>query len=68
MARHRRQTEKVTVRLYEGDKERLNAYFPTQRYTKIIRELVHRTLRQLDEKLEVDNLPAPEVDLDGESD
>jgi len=51
MARPRAKTEKLSIRLYEGDKERLAAYYPELGYTKAIRELVHRTLRRMDERL-----------------
>ena len=36
---------KVTVRLYEGDIERINALYPDMGHNKFVRELVHAKLR-----------------------
>jgi len=60
MARPRRQLEKVTLRLYLGDKERVTSYFPEMGHTKAIRELIHRTLRKLDEELSEQLTDIPE--------
>lgn len=43
--------EKVCVRLRSGDRERLQSYYPTAGYNRVIRELVARHLKELDERL-----------------
>lgn len=43
--------EKVTVRLFDGDREALQNYYPSLGYNKAIRTLVRKHLRALDEKV-----------------
>lgn len=44
------QFEKVVIRLYRGDKDRLAAAYPTVGYNVVIRTLVSKHLRKLDER------------------
>ena len=39
---------KKTIRLYSGDAERLEEYYPKSGYNRVIRTLVRRHLRTLD--------------------
>ncbi len=43
---------KVSLRLYAGDKEKLQSFYPRLGYNAAIRELVRRHTRALDAKLE----------------
>lgn len=47
-----KELEKVTIRLEKGQRERLNSLYPSLGYTKVIRALVQRHLREIDEKAE----------------
>ena len=47
----RQDLEKVTIRLYTGDKEKINALFPTIGHNKMIRKLIRRTLKHIEEKI-----------------
>jgi len=40
----------IKLRIFEGDKERLAAYYPSCGYQKAIRLLVHAHLKKLDER------------------
>ena len=40
--------EKVTIRLYRGDKEALQKYAPELGYNGVIRHLVHKFIRTMD--------------------
>ena len=50
MPRPTENLEKVTIRLFAGDAERLQAYFPTVGYNRAIRTHIHRLLKHLDER------------------
>ena len=39
---------KVTIRLYVGDKERLDELYPEQRHNFIIRELIHKHIKKIE--------------------
>lgn len=69
--------EKVTLRLFLGDSERMNQYYTQSGYNKAIRTLVHKHLKILDEKvnakkaeLQAENNMGefPEVDLNERTD
>ena len=45
-----RPTEKVTIRLFVGDKEELQKLFPHVGYNKPIRHLIHNFIRRVGEK------------------
>ena len=42
--------EKVSIRLFKGDKARLDDLFPQAGHNRVIRELVRRTIRQIEER------------------
>jgi hypothetical protein len=44
--------EVVTLRLYQGDKDRLDEYYPQLGYNKIVRLIVRNHLQRLDKKVE----------------
>jgi hypothetical protein len=50
MARQKQDLEKVTIRLHEGDKDILEKYYPRSGYNPVIRQLVRRHIKQLEEK------------------
>lgn len=53
--------EKVTIRLYEGDKGRLSCYYPGG-YNHAIREIIHTMLRKLDDRNANETTPiAPKI-------
>lgn len=56
--------EKVTIRLEAGDTEALQSFFPTTGYNVVIRELVHKYVKQLREQQAgaVDRLPRIELE------
>lgn len=54
--------EKVTIRLYKGDADRLATYFPQLGYNRAIRDYIHKLLRSLDEKAQQKG-PLPELNL-----
>lgn len=59
--------EKVTIRLYTGDKDWLSAMFPNIGYNKVIRELVHKFRRGVEEKSnhqQTANIPEGNVEID----
>lgn len=64
MARIGSDKTKVTVRLYDGDAERLQRFYPTTAYSEVIRELVRQHLTRLEDRLSAKlskfNLPDPE--------
>lgn len=71
-SRSNRNLEKVTIRLNQGDSERLRAYYPNLGYNEAIRQLVEKHLRQLDERTQrrvQSSVPTPnlEEDLNGDS-
>jgi len=43
---------KVSLRLYAGDKERLQAFYPRLGYNAAVRELVRRHVKALEARLE----------------
>lgn len=43
--------EKKTIRLFKGDAEAMNRFYPQAGYNRAIRTLVHQHLRALEEKL-----------------
>ncbi len=43
--------EVVTLRLYKGDKEILNEFYPRAGYNRVVRILVRKHIRALQEKL-----------------
>jgi len=45
-----RETVKVSLRLFSGDTERLQAYYPKLGYNRVIRTLVAEHLKRLDAK------------------
>ncbi len=49
---------KVSLRLYAGDKERLQTFYPRLGYNAAVRELVRRHIKALEAKLEAENSPA----------
>ena len=51
MPRNKLDLEKVTLRLFTGDKSRLEDYYPTVGYNAIVRKLVHAHLKKLDERV-----------------
>ena len=56
--------EKVTIRLYIGDKERLRRFFPTLDYNRAIREIIKHALDRAEEKFNqqvVTKHPAPKI-------
>lgn len=42
--------ELVTIRLFDGDKKRLEEYYPSVGYNRVIRTLVRKHIKSLDEK------------------
>lgn len=46
----RMETEKVTVRLYKGDRDKLLMYFPSIGYNRALREIVRSFIRGVEEK------------------
>jgi len=40
----------VTLNLEEGDKEEIEKYFPNVPYSVVIRQIVHSTVKKLQEK------------------
>lgn len=46
------ETLKITIRLADGDRERLQKYYPSVPYNKVIRTLVQEHLDALDKRLE----------------
>lgn len=50
MPRTPQNLQKVSIRLFRGDKDRLDAYFPQLGYNAAIRLIVRKALRALDEK------------------
>ena len=44
--------EKVTIRLFVGDKDRVQAYYPTAGHNEVIRKLVRKHLKMLDAEAE----------------
>ena len=42
--------KKVTLNLEEGDKEEIEKYFPNVPYSVVIRQIVHSTVKKLQEK------------------
>lgn len=60
----REEYRKVTIRLFEGDRERLEQYFPHIGYNAAIRQLVSKALRLLDEKTTRGMGESMEVHLD----
>ena len=42
---------KKTIRLIEGDTEKMNLFYPEAGYNRAIRALVHQHIRALEEKL-----------------
>jgi hypothetical protein len=70
--RSSRDLEKITIRVNQGDSERLREYYPTLGYNEAIRRLVEHHLRQLDERTqrrvstqEIKNPLLNEEDTDG---
>ena len=53
--------EKVTLRLFEGDKERLGEYYTDVGYQKVIRNLVRQHLEMLDRQAGIDRRSQVEV-------
>lgn len=52
MPRNKEDLEKITIRLHNGDKARLDEYHPQLGHNKVIRSLVRKYLKNLDAKLE----------------
>lgn len=48
----KRPTEKITIRLFEGDRERLTKLYPENGYNQVIRSLVHQHCRVKEEELQ----------------
>lgn len=64
-----RPLEVVTLRLYEGDRERMRDLYPSLGYNRAIREIIHKHLRQAESTItERAGEIAPELgsDLDAE--
>ena len=53
--------EIVTMRLFEGDKKKLDEFYPDVGYNQIVRTLVRRHIKRLEEKLS-HKLPKEELD------
>jgi hypothetical protein len=51
MPREKENLEKVTVRLYIGDKEELNSFYPQLGYNKVVRKLITDHLKKLRERV-----------------
>lgn len=45
-----KEQEKVTLRLFRGDKEKLTAMFPGIGYNKAVRHIVHNFIKGVEEK------------------
>lgn len=43
-------TEKVTIRLFRGDKDKLQSMFPGIGYNKVLRHLAHNLIKGVEEK------------------
>lgn len=46
----RQETEKVTIRVFRGDKEKLSQMFPGLGYNKAMRHIVHNFIKGVEEK------------------
>lgn len=53
------ETEKVTLRLFRGDKDKISQMFPEIGYNKAIRHIVHNFIRGIEER--VNKTAAPSV-------
>jgi len=53
---------KVTIRLYDGDKEELDEFYPSLGHNRVIRDLVRKHIRLLRERISHRAEPAP-IDL-----
>lgn len=52
----------VTIRIYDGDRERLERFYPTLKYNRAIREIIKKHLDGLEETLNRSSPPIPKVD------
>ena len=50
MAVKKGEMELVTIRLYTGDKDTLQSFFPNEGYNAVIRKMVNRICNQLRER------------------
>lgn len=46
--------EKITLRIHQGDRERIQSYYPDFGYQLVIRQLVRQHLEMLDQQAGVD--------------
>jgi hypothetical protein len=56
----------ITIRIYAGDRERLQRFFPSIDYNRAIREIVHQQLNVLEEALNKKgkvSVPVPDIAL-----
>jgi hypothetical protein len=56
--------EKRTIRFIEGDIDKIAKFFPKKGYNVAIRELVHSTVKALEERLNEKIAESNDVDLD----
>lgn len=55
----------ITIRIYAGDIERLERFFPSLKYNMAIRELLHQRLNEIEEKYNQtvrEKAPAPKIE------
>lgn len=62
---------KISLRLFDGDLERLRLYYPSHPYNAVIRQLVHNHLNRLDRARSARpassaHLPEPTLELEAE--
>lgn len=56
--------ERKGIRLFKGDAELINEYYPTAGYNVVIRKLVHNFCRRLEENTNRKELPdADDIDI-----
>lgn len=64
MPRPKSDLQKVTIRLYTGDKDDLDSLFPRLGYNKVIREHVRRLVTIMKERDPAGPATLPEVNLE----
>jgi len=64
MSNESKPLEKITLRVFKGDIDRMSKYYPKVGYNRAIRTLISEHLKVLDEKVNQMEQELPPLDLD----